>query len=154
MNSVILTVMTRILVPVILAMSLFILLRGHNAPGGGFIGGLMAAIAFALIEKSEGLAAARSALRLPPLTIAAAGFGAAVLAGLWGGLAEGVFLRGMWPLYVPSPSGGMEGWPVGSVLLFDIGVCLVVLGSVSGILFALEDSVQDDDRDRGDAAWK
>ncbi|MFD2239082.1 MnhB domain-containing protein [Aureimonas populi] len=154
MNSLILTTMTRLLVPLILALAIFILLRGHNAPGGGFIGGLLGAIAFALIEKAQGLAAARKALRFEPMTVAGLGLGAALLAGLWGGLAEGDFLRGMWPFYAPVPEGGMTGWPIGSVLLFDIGVCLVVLGSVTGILFALEETVSEAKETGKDASWK
>ena len=144
MNSVILTTCTRALVPVILAMAVFILLRGHNEPGGGFIGGLLAAVAFALIEKSQGAAAARRALRFEPLSIAAFGLGCSAVSGLWGGLVEGHFLKGMWPFYGPLPEGGTGGWPVGSILLFDLGVCLVVLGGMTGILFALEEAVQDE----------
>jgi len=59
MKSLILSTATRVLAPVILLLSVFVFLRGHNAPGGGFVGGLLAATAFALIEKAEGLAAAR-----------------------------------------------------------------------------------------------
>lgn len=140
MNSLILTTATRVLVPVILGVSLVVLLRGHNAPGGGFIGGLLAAAAFALIAKARGTAAARRALRLPPLGIAAVGLGCAVASGLWGGLGAGHFLKGMWPLYEATGS----HLPLGSVPLFDLGVYLVVLGSVTGILFALEDTVGGD----------
>ena len=66
MNSLILSTCTRLLVPLILAVSVFVFFRGHNEPGGGFIGGLLAATAFALLEKAEGLAAARRALRVSP----------------------------------------------------------------------------------------
>ena len=56
--------------------------RGHNEPGGGFIGGLLAATAFALMEKAEGLEAARRALRFRPQSIAAFGLGCCLVAGL------------------------------------------------------------------------
>ncbi|MFP4126085.1 MAG: Na+/H+ antiporter subunit B [Alphaproteobacteria bacterium] len=141
MNSIILTAATRILTPLMVAFSLFILLRGHNQPGGGFIGGLIATTAFALYAKAQGVHATRATLRLAPTTIAVAGLGLAVLAGLWGLLAGGAFLEGMWPLVTTTADGAKTGLPVGSVLLFDIGVYLVVVGSVLAILFALEEDV-------------
>lgn len=140
MKSLILTAATRTLVPIIIVFSFLVFLRGHNAPGGGFIGGLLAATAFALIAKARGTEAARRALRFRPLTIAAVGLGCAVASGLWGGLVDGYFLKGMWGLY--EATGGL---PLGSVPLFDLGVYLVVLGAVTGILFALDDAIAEDD---------
>ncbi len=136
MKSLILSTATRLLMPLILLLSLFIFVRGHNEPGGGFIGGLLAATAFALLEKAEGLAAARRALFFRPQSIAAVGLGCALVAGLWGGLTYGVFLKGVWTHIYEA-----TGLPVGSIPLFDLGVYLVVLGSVCGILFALEECV-------------
>jgi multicomponent Na+:H+ antiporter subunit B len=135
MNSLILSTATRLLMPLILAVSVFVFFRGHNEPGGGFIGGLLAATAFALVEKAEGLAAARRALRFSPESIAAVGLGCALISGLWGGMEFDTFLKGVWPhLYE-------YGLPVGSIPLFDAGVYLVVLGTVCAILFALEEVV-------------
>ena len=141
MNSIILTAATRVLTPLMVAFSLFILLRGHNEPGGGFIGGLVATTAFALYAKALGVAATRAALRIEPAAIAVAGLGLALLAGLWGLLAGGAFLEGIWPLLTTTPQGDKAGLPLGSVLLFDVGVYLVVVGSVLAILFALEEDV-------------
>ncbi|MBP7242287.1 MnhB domain-containing protein [Amaricoccus sp.] len=137
MKSVILSAATRMLVPAILALSVFVFWRGHNEPGGGFVGGLLAAAAIALLEKAEGRARAARALRFDPQSIAAVGLGCAVTAGLWGGLARGTFLKGMWPFYD-------IGLPFGSIFLFDLGVYLVVLGTIAAILFALEDAVSTD----------
>jgi multicomponent Na+:H+ antiporter subunit B len=144
MNSLILSTATRVLAPAILVVSVLVFLRGHNAPGGGFIGGLLAATAFALIEKAEGLAAARRALRFRPQSIAAAGLGCALLSGLWGGIGDGHFLEGVWPAVAEA-----TGLPLSSVALFDLGVYLVVLGSVAAILFTLEEVVARE-ADRGD----
>lgn len=141
MNSLILTCATRILVPVILVFSFIVFLRGHNAPGGGFVGGLLAATAFALIAKARGTEAARRALYFRPRSIAAVGLGCALASGFWGGLARGEFLRGMWPLLEATGS----KLPLGSVPLFDLGVYLVVLGAVAGILFALDDAIAEAD---------
>ena len=141
MHSIILPAATRIITPLMVAFSLFILLRGHNEPGGGFIGGLVATTAFALYAKALGVRATRAALQVDPAAIAVAGLGLAVLAGLWGLLAGGAFLEGMWPLVTTTADGDKAGLPVGSVLLFDVGVYLVVVGSVLAILFALEEDV-------------
>jgi multicomponent Na+:H+ antiporter subunit B len=143
MRSLILSTAARVLVPVILAVSVFIFWRGHNEPGGGFIGGLIAATAFALLEKAEGVEAARRALRVNPTALAAFGLGCALVAGIWGGLAEAAFLKGMWPFYED------YGLPFGSIFLFDLGVYLVVLGAVCAILFTLEEVVRAE-ADRGD----
>ncbi len=139
MNSLILSAATRLLAPLILAFSLFILLRGHNEPGGGFIGGLIAATAYALYAKAEGVQAARRALRFDPMMLSLTGLGAAVFAGLWGWLARGAFLAGVWPLLEINEKGEKTGLPVGSAMLFDIGVYLVVIGAVTGLFLALED---------------
>ena len=149
MNSLILSTATRFLTPLILAFSVFVLLRGHNAPGGGFIGGLIAAIAFCLYAKAEGVPATRRALRAQPGAVALAGVGVALAAGLWGLVAEGAFLAGVWPFIETGPDGGKTGWPVGSVLLFDAGVYLVVVGAVAAIFFALEEESGSEDLEGG-----
>lgn len=134
MNSIILTTAMRFLKPLILALSVFILLRGHNEPGGGFVGGLLVAVAFALIEKAHGVEAARRAMGIEPLVLAGIGLGCCIAGGLWGGVVYGDFLRGVWPWYEE------YGLPIGSILLFDLGVYLAVAGTVSAILFGLEDA--------------
>jgi multicomponent Na+:H+ antiporter subunit B len=145
LNSLILSAATRFLTPLILAFSVFLLLRGHNAPGGGFIGGLLAAVALCLYAKSEGVDAARAALRAGPEAVAMAGVGLATLSGFWGLAAGGGFLSGVWPLKD-------QGIPVGSILLFDTGVYLVVVGAVGALFFALEGEVAAaDDEDDCDA---
>lgn len=145
MNSLILSTATRLLAPLILGLSVFVFLRGHNEPGGGFIGGLLAATAFALLEKAEGIETARRLLWFNPQALAAFGLGCALMSGLWGGLAYGDFLKSVWPFVIISAEGEKTGLPVGSILLFDLGVYLVVLGSVCGILFALEEAVATED---------
>lgn len=140
MNSLILSTATRFFTPLILAFSVFALLRGHNLPGGGFIGGLLAATAFCLYVKSEGVAAAREALRVDPASLAAAGVGAALFAGLWGLAAKGAFLAGVWPFLETGPDGEKTGLPVGSIVLFDAGVYLVVVGAVAALFFAFEEA--------------
>mgnify|MGYP006310633979 CR=1 FL=1 len=136
-ESLILSVATKFLTPLILAFSVFVLLRGHNAPGGGFVGGLLAAVAFSLYATSEGIAEARRALRVEPLALAASGVGLALAAGLWGLLARGSLFAGVWP-FLTVEGAAKTGLAVGSALIFDTGVYLVVLGTVCAIVFALE----------------
>ena len=137
MKSLILATATRIITSLILVFSVFMLLRGHNVPGGGFIGGLIAATAFGLYALAHGVQAARKALRVHPAALTMVGLGVA-LASTFFALPHGELpLTGQW-LFV----GGGEsdkGLPLSSVLVFDIGVYLVVVGAVLSILFAMED---------------
>lgn len=131
MRSVILDGTLRLLVGLMLAFSVFLLWRGHNEPGGGFVGGLVACIAFALLGIARGPGAIRRALRVEPVALAGAGVVAALVAGLWGLLAGGSFLKGLW-----TSIGGLK---LGTPLLFDIGVYLVVIGAVLTMVLALEE---------------
>ncbi|MEL6317060.1 MAG: Na+/H+ antiporter subunit B [Pseudomonadota bacterium] len=137
MTSIILVTGTRYLIWLLLIFSLFMLLRGHNEPGGGFIGGLIGATGFVLYSLAEGPKAARAQLRIRPESIAMAGLGLSLLAGLAAALFGDAFFTGQW-LFL----GGSEtekGFPLSTVLVFDIGVYLVVMGSVMSLVFALEE---------------
>ena len=102
-----------------LALSLFVLLRGHNEPGGGFIGGLIGALGFVFHAIALGPAATRRVLRLDPLVWAGAGLLLAAASGLPALLLHAEpLLTHQW----------LEGLPVGTAIPFDIGVYLVVLG--------------------------
>lgn len=139
MTTPILQAAARILVAMMLLFSLFVLVRGHNEPGGGFIGGLIGAAGFALLAASHGLDVARQALRLPPITVAAIGVGAALAAGLGAAVFGEAPFTGLWLLLGTDGAGG-KGLPISTVLLFDVGVWLVVVGSVLAIVFALEEA--------------
>jgi multicomponent Na+:H+ antiporter subunit B len=131
-DSLILRSGARFLVPLMLLFSLFLLVRGHNEPGGGFVGGLVAATAIALVLLSEGLGEARRLLRVDPLALVAAGLLVALASGVPPLLRGWPYMTGLW-LKVPLPVVGKVGSPV----IFDLGVYLVVLGIVLAILFAL-----------------
>jgi multicomponent Na+:H+ antiporter subunit B len=110
--------------------SIVVLLRGHNDPGGGFIGGLIAASAVAVCGIAFGVGAVRKFLHVNPIVIAAAGLVFAILSGLVSAVFAVPFLTGFW---LPGHIFGVPG-------VFDIGVYLVVLGTVSAIALGLEDS--------------
>ena len=123
MNTLILREATRLLVALILVFSVFLLLRGHDQSGGGFVGGLVASIAFSLHAFVSGPAAVRRMLRADPGGIAAAGLATAIASGLVGPVAAGApFLTGWWWTV-----GGVK---VGTPIVFDVGVYLVVVGVV------------------------
>lgn len=139
MNSVILIAGARLQVVLLLVFSAYMLLRGHNAPGGGFIGGLIAAIGFVVYAIACGTSDARKALRARPSSIAAVGLGLALLAGLIAALFGDGFFTGQW-LFI-GEEGDYKGLPISTVLLFDVGVYLVVLGAILSIVFSLEEAV-------------
>ncbi len=136
MTSLILRATVRIILPLLLLFSIFLLIRGHNEPGGGFAAGLVAASAFALYSIAYGTTAARELLRLEPRSLLSIGLAIALISG-WVSLFRGLpFLTGMWG-YLPLP--GMGKTEVGTPVLFDIGVFLVVIGATTMILFELEE---------------
>lgn len=132
MTSLILSTATRYLLPLLLLFSIFLLLRGHSEPGGGFAGGLVAAAAFALYAIAHDLAAAQKVLRVNPRMLIAVGLLVAVSSGLISLLMGYPFMTGLW---------GSRSLPVlgkvGTPLLFDIGVYLVVIGITLLIIFSL-----------------
>jgi multicomponent Na+:H+ antiporter subunit A len=116
------------LMPLLLLFSVFLLMRGHNEPGGGFVGGLIAAAAFALYGIAFGVRRARQALLVSPLILLGAGLLVALVSGLPAVLSGEPFLAALWT------SGPLE---VGTPLLFDVGVYLVVTGVVLMMIFSL-----------------
>lgn len=118
----------RLLMPLLLLFAVFLLLRGHNEPGGGFVGGLVAAAAFALFAIAFGARRARQALLVRPLTLLGTGLLIALTSGMPAVLRGQPFLTAAW----------MSG-PValGTPVLFDIGVFLVVAGVVLMMILSL-----------------
>ena len=140
MNSLIFKTISRFLVGLMLLFSIFLLLRGHNEPGGGFIGGLVAAAGIVVYGIAEGPSAVRDILRVDPRAIAMAGLLIALIAGILAALAGGApFLTGLWA-FVGATSDD-KGLALGTPLVFDIGVYLVVVGGVLGMVVALEEEI-------------
>ncbi|MGE0702628.1 MAG: MnhB domain-containing protein [Vicinamibacterales bacterium] len=122
MPSIVFTAFSRILFGVMMSVSLFILYRGHNEPGGGFVGGLLAASAFVVVALAEGVRAARHMLAIDPTLVSALGLACALASGLPGLLLDQSFLSHQWI--------SISGIDAGTPLAFDLGVYLVVLGGV------------------------
>jgi multicomponent Na+:H+ antiporter subunit B len=132
MSSLILSAATRYLLPLLLLLSVYLLLRGHNLPGGGFIGGLVAASAFALYVIAQGAKAAREMLRVNPRLLIGLGLLTSALSGCLSLFAGLPFMTGIWGKDTVTVLGKM-----GSPVLFDCGVYTVVLGVVLIIIFSL-----------------
>lgn len=134
--SLILRVAARVLVPLLLVFSVFMLLRGHNLPGGGFIGGLIAASPFVLYVLTAGVHESRRILRVEPQTLLGGGLACAYGAGVLALVRGEPFLTGLWwDLHLPV----LGDLHLGSTLLFDVGVMLVVIGTVLLMVFSVED---------------
>ena len=133
MSSLILRTATRVLMPLLITLAVFLLLRGHNEPGGGFVAGLVIAIAFVLLLLADGVAVARSALLIAPRSLLGVGLLIALASALFPLALGRPFLTACWTEL------GTPEWHllVGTPLLFDIGVCLVVIGVVLTMIFNL-----------------
>ena len=118
----------RLLMPLLLVFAVFLLLRGHNEPGGGFVGGLVAAAAFTLYAIAFGVQRARQALLLRPLTLIGVGLLLALVSGLPAAVEGRPFLTALWA------SGPLA---LGTPIMFDVGVFLVVAGVVLMMIFTL-----------------
>jgi multicomponent Na+:H+ antiporter subunit B len=140
MKSIILTAAARLLVPLLLVFSLFMLLRGHNLPGGGFIGGLLGATGFIVYAIACGTAEARRALRVQPETVAMVGLGVALLAGLISAPFGEALFTGQW-FWVGGDSYDTAIFKPNSIIVFDIGVYLVVFGGILSMILALEEEL-------------
>ena len=134
MTSLILSAAARYLLPLLLVFSLFILVRGHNEPGGGFIAGLIAAAAFALNAIAFDASTTRRTLRVDPRTLIPIGLMIAMASGIIPLVSGKPFMAGKWfRVYVP----GLEELDVGTPLLFDCGVYLLVLGVTLTMILTL-----------------
>lgn len=137
MVSLILCTATRFLLPILCLFSIFLLLRGHNHPGGGFAGGLVAAAAFALHSIAYDPSTTRQALRFDPRTLIGTGLLLAASSGIISLLLGQSFMTGQWgALVLP---GGRQV-VLGTPLVFDMGVYLAVIGVTLLILLSLSEA--------------
>lgn len=133
MNSIIFRTTAHIVVILMLIFSFYMVLRGHNQPGGGFIGALVMVIGFAVLMLAESPEYVRQRLHYSPVNIAAAGVGLALLSGIIGLINGQAFLTGIW---------WKDILPIGTPILFDFGVYLAVLGGVLSILLRMNEDFE------------
>ncbi|MCH8546432.1 MAG: Na+/H+ antiporter subunit B [Cryomorphaceae bacterium] len=135
MNTIILKTASKYLLPLLLLFSIFVLLRGHYLPGGGFVGGLIAAIAFVLHAFANGLPHTQRLMRIHPGFLMPFGLAISTISGMFPMLLNQPFMTGVWKKD-PVPVIGS----LGSALFFDIGVYLVVIGASLTILFTISET--------------
>jgi len=135
-RSVIVDVTARLILPSALLFALHLLLSGHDRPGGGFVGGLVAGATIALIFVAGGMDDVRSVVPVRPWTI------------LGGGLAVAASVATV-PILLGNPV--MDNWKlsmdlpllgdakISSALVFDIGVAAVVIGTIFMVFEAFGD---------------
>lgn len=148
MNPVVLRTVTRMMTPVLLLLSLVLLVRGHNAPGGGFVGGLMTASALILYLIAYDVETVRRLMPVSPVGLLALGLLVMLGSGLLPMVHGRPFLTGLWT-QVPAPWG--QPLKLGTPLLFDLGVYLVVVGATLGFILAIEEGEKaeaEEDRER------
>lgn len=122
MKSVVFRVGSTVVLPFALALSLYLLWRGHNNPGGGFIGGLIAAAGYACYALPHGYSSLKKILPLDSLQLLALGLSAALVSGIAGLAGKSAYLTHAWTT--------VAGIAVGTALIFDVGVYLTVLGAI------------------------
>lgn len=136
MKTIILRTASNYMLPLLLVFSVFILLRGHYLPGGGFVGGLIASIAFVLHAFANGLGNTKNLLRIHPGFLMPVGLGLSFLSGLAPIIGVGKsFMTGLWYPEKIAVIGSL-----GTTLFFDIGVYLVVVGVTLTIIFTISES--------------
>ena len=141
MTSSILQTAVRLLMPLLLLFAVFLLLRGHNQPGGGFVGGLVVAASFVLYSIAFGVEAARRALLVRPSMLLGVGLLVAFVSGLPAVVAGHAFMTALWT----TVAAGSMVIAVGTPLVFDVGVFLAVIGVVLTIVFTLAEAVLPED---------
>ncbi|MEX0760597.1 MAG: hydrogen gas-evolving membrane-bound hydrogenase subunit E, partial [Tistlia sp.] len=127
LHPLMLVVATRVMLPLSIMVGLYIFLRGHNSPGGGFIAGLVVAIALLMQYMASGFAWAQQRMQLNYHGVMAAGVIIAGLTGIGAWLAGRPFLTSDFG-YVTIPP--LEKFELATAMGFDVGVFLTVVGSV------------------------
>lgn len=135
MRTIILDTTVKLLMPLFFIFSVFLLFRGHNLPGGGFIGGLLASIALFLHSMVFGVEATLKRYNLNSRKLIASGL-LVSLTSVVISLTMGLTLfTGVWSSFQLPLIGNL-----GTPMLFDIGVYLVVVGVVLNITFVLTEN--------------
>jgi len=126
MPSTILIIANRYIGPILIVLSFVALYRGHNYPGGGFIGGLIAASAILLRALAQGWPETEKNIRVSSLTLLTTGLAIAMVSGLPSLFLGNPFMTSIWaPTWQIPVLGKLK---LGTPLLFDIGVYLAVVG--------------------------
>ncbi len=140
MRSVLLQVAAKHMKWILVAFALIALIRGHNYPGGGFIGGLL--VGLSVVFRSLAYPGTRDmerSLKIQPVTYIAIGLLLILLSSLPGLIVRQHFMAGVW-ISIPTPLLGSV--KLGTPFLFDIGVFMAVIGVTLMFFFTLNSIVK------------
>lgn len=129
MESIILRTTARFLAPLLIILSLWVYYRGHNNPGGGFIGGLIAAAGYTFYALSHSVDFARKKLYFNPIKLSATGLLIALISAVLSMFKGQAFMTSLW--------GHLGPIHVGTPMLFDLGVYFAVIGFSLQVIFIL-----------------
>ncbi|WP_100751745.1 hydrogen gas-evolving membrane-bound hydrogenase subunit E [Vibrio salilacus] len=131
-QSLIFTTTAHIVATLMLVFSVYLLLRGHNAPGGGFIGALIAVLGLSLLMLAESPSYVKRRIYFSPFGLALTGISLSISAGVVGLILGQAFLTGLW---------WKDILPIGTPLLFDVGIYLAVIGGVMGMMLRVNEEL-------------
>ncbi len=144
-QTVILRTAVRIIVPLSLILATYIYFKGHQTPGGGFVGGLVLSVGLILHRMSEDEGSLRRMLPVRERTLIGWGLLFAVGTGVVAMVMGFPFLTsGHTEVHLPAGPGetGVKTFHLASAMTFDLGVVLVVAGVVVGMINTLMDEVE------------
>lgn len=142
-DSIFFKFLARLMMPVLLLFSLVLLLRGHNQPGGGFVGGLVGSSSIILMTLAYGADEVRERLRIDFLRAMFYGLALAVVAGLFGLIFGIAFQDAFWWKPYLQGIGRLE---LGTPLFFDAGVYVVVFSITSSIVMSMAEEGEREDQ--------
>ncbi|HIV81819.1 MAG TPA: Na(+)/H(+) antiporter subunit B [Candidatus Salinicoccus merdavium] len=137
-NDMMFRVFIRLIVIVVVTFSLYIFFSGHNEPGGGFIGGLMTAIAILMLYLVFGLQTIKKALPFNYTYFMGIGLLLAASTGIISMIAGDQYLKQYFDYFHIPIFGEVE---LTTALIFDLGVYLVVVGTAMTLILTV---VEDD----------
>ncbi len=138
MKSQIIQIAATYLMPFLLVLSLVVFYRGHNEPGGGFIGGLIGGSAIILYAGAYGLEITKKLWINRPTALIWIGLAMALLSGFFAYLTHGSpFMTAVWVQIGSGPF----ALKVGTPLLFDLGVYLTVMGMLVKVVLTVMEEV-------------
>lgn len=137
MKSLLLETLIKPLVPLFIIFAVYMLFRGHNNPGGGFIAGLISVLPLMIHAIAFSPQKTVAIYKVKPLFMASGGLLLATISGMFAILKEKPFLTPLWP----DSSMPLIG-KVGTPILFDLGVFFVVAGVILKVTFIFTQNIE------------
>ena len=125
MNNVFLSISLKFLSPLIFLSSIYVLLKGHNEPGGGFIGGLLAALSWTLVKLGSRPKHSEREVFKENFYIMGIGLSISMFSGIYAVFFDKPLFTAFWGPGINVPILGALN--LSTVLFFDLGVYIVVL---------------------------